>query len=195
MTESDPVSNSQPQDVWSRFHHDPRNPDAASLRASDQDREVVVEVLAEAYSDGRLDREEFDARSASAQGAKLLGDLPPLVEDLVPVDVTTSPALASSAELQDAAQRSYKRQLHNAIGAWVGPSALTTGIWGATSFAQGDPYFFWPVFVILGTGINLARTVFAKQDIIEHKREKLERQQRRELERRRRDQPGPDTAG
>jgi hypothetical protein len=41
--------------------------------------------------------------------------------------------------------------------------------------------FPWPVFVSLFTGVNLARVVANKQQIVEQKRAKLERKRRKEL--------------
>ena len=70
--------------TWERFEHDPRSPQAARLRASDRDREVALEMLGEAYADGRLDHAEYDARSTAATTAKVLADLVPQLEDLVP---------------------------------------------------------------------------------------------------------------
>jgi hemerythrin superfamily protein len=48
---------------------------------------VALEVLGQAYADGRLDHAEYDARSTAATTAKVLADLVPQLEDLVP-DVT-----------------------------------------------------------------------------------------------------------
>jgi hypothetical protein len=64
-------------DVWASFSHDPRVSANAVLRATDRDRDVVHQVLAEAYADGRLDRDEFDTRSAQTAAARTLGELPP----------------------------------------------------------------------------------------------------------------------
>ncbi|MFD3514207.1 DUF1707 domain-containing protein [Streptomyces sp. NPDC058657] len=54
------------------------------LRASDEDREVVVDQLREAAADGRIDMDELDERLGLALGAKTVAELGPLVEDLVP---------------------------------------------------------------------------------------------------------------
>ncbi|MFI5802519.1 DUF1707 domain-containing protein [Streptomyces sp. NPDC051561] len=54
------------------------------LRASDADREVIVEQLREAAAEGRIDLEELDERLGLALGAKTVAELGPLVEDLVP---------------------------------------------------------------------------------------------------------------
>ncbi|MDE3721732.1 DUF1707 domain-containing protein [Nocardiopsis sp. N85] len=53
------------------------------LRASHSDRERVLKVLREAATDGRIDLDEFEERSSRAQEARVLGDLPPLTEDLL----------------------------------------------------------------------------------------------------------------
>ena len=53
-----------------------------SIRASDQDREVVVATLRDAYTAGRLTLEEFDERTSAAYESKTWGDLRKLTEDL-----------------------------------------------------------------------------------------------------------------
>lgn len=57
-----------------------------SMRASDEDRQRVVDALQEQAGQGRLTLTEFDERSASAYAATTLGDLRKLTRDL-PVDV------------------------------------------------------------------------------------------------------------
>lgn len=52
-------------DVWTSFSHDPRLDAHAALSASDGDRAVVNRLLAEAYADGRLDRDEWPPASAA----------------------------------------------------------------------------------------------------------------------------------
>jgi hypothetical protein len=52
------------------------------IRVSDADRTAVTERLAAHYSDGRLDKTEFDERVAQAMAAKTRGDLDGLFDDL-----------------------------------------------------------------------------------------------------------------
>jgi hypothetical protein len=52
------------------------------IRVSDADRNAVTERLAAHYSDGRLDKTEFDERVARAMAAKTRGDLDGLFDDL-----------------------------------------------------------------------------------------------------------------
>jgi Domain of unknown function (DUF1707)/Domain of unknown function (DUF4190) len=54
----------------------------ASLRASDTDREQLVDVLKAAFSEGRLDQDEYTSRMEQAYSAKTYGELRGLVTDL-----------------------------------------------------------------------------------------------------------------
>ena len=54
----------------------------ASLRASDTDREQLVDVLKSAFSEGRLDQDEYTTRMEQAYTAKTYGELRALVGDL-----------------------------------------------------------------------------------------------------------------
>jgi hypothetical protein len=52
------------------------------IRASDQERESVVDVLRDAFTDGRLTFDEFEERTASAYAAKTWAQLRELTSDL-----------------------------------------------------------------------------------------------------------------
>lgn len=54
----------------------------ASLRASDEERNAVADVLSRHYADGRLDEAEFKARLDTAMSATTRGDLHGLFDDL-----------------------------------------------------------------------------------------------------------------
>jgi Domain of unknown function (DUF1707) len=57
------------------------------IRASDQDRDSVVDILRDAYTDGRLTLDEFEERTSSAYAAKTWTELRELTADL-PVEPT-----------------------------------------------------------------------------------------------------------
>ena len=62
----------------------PADPRASSeLRASDADRDQVIDVLRAAFADGRLDPAEFDERLGGALAARTIGALVPLTADLI----------------------------------------------------------------------------------------------------------------
>lgn len=65
------------------------SPDA--MRASDGDRERVVQALQEQVGEGRLTLQEFEERSTAVYEAKTVGELRELLTDL-PVDVFPQPA-------------------------------------------------------------------------------------------------------
>jgi hypothetical protein len=52
------------------------------MLASAADRDRTIDVLKAAYGEGRLTKDEFDARSARAMAARRYGDLATIVADL-----------------------------------------------------------------------------------------------------------------
>ena len=174
-------------EVWSSFTHDPRDGQYASLRASDQDRAVVHQVLADAYADGRLDRAEYDQRSAGVEGVRVLGDVNSLLGDLVAPRPAprASLARATSTDLQQMADREWQRKRREAAYSFLGAGTLTTAIWFATTFHDGhfDPYFFWPAFVIAFSLLHLVRVSTSRGEIVDQEVRRLEK--RRDKEQRR----------
>ena len=75
------------------------------MRAADADRDHVVEILSTAYSEGRLSKDEYDARLENALSARTYADLDQLVTDLpaaraimvAPAAKTNALAMASLA--------------------------------------------------------------------------------------------------
>src|SRR5271169_3695762 len=60
-------------------------PSSPALRASDADRDRVIELLRAAVADGRLDPVEFDQRLDAALAARTIDALVPLTADLIAV--------------------------------------------------------------------------------------------------------------
>jgi hypothetical protein len=184
-------------DVWGSFAHDPRDPAAAPLRASDADREVIHGVLAEAFATGRLDRAEYDERSTTVVAARTLGDLPPIVADLVPDLPTRTPtgrvqlASASAADIQRRAVDKWQDERRNALLGFLGPTIICWAIWLATNLENGIDFgddFPWPLIVMAATLFNFVRVAGSKREIVAGEVERLERKRAKELEKRRRDQ-------
>lgn len=134
--------------VWARFTADPRrNPD---VRASDADRDIAAEAINAAFSDGRLDSLEHSDRLGAVLAAKRLGELTPLLDDIVVVGRPKPPttAAAKARRVQDGAIRS-----------WIGLAILFNVIWVATWLFSGDaPYYYWPIWPMIGTGIPVLLT-------------------------------------
>lgn len=170
---------------WGDFTADPRTPQAAPLRASDRDRDVVSGVLTEAYADGRLNREEYDERADATAAAKTLGELRELIGDLVPQTpvVASRSAIAglSSDALHARAVQHWQSELRQAITGFLIPTLVCWTVWLLTAMGAGM-YFPWPVFVTLGTGVNVLRVLLQKQTVIRNEERRLEKKQRKALE-------------
>ena len=167
----------QVTEFWGSFRLDPRQPGSASLRASDADREVVRAVLAEAYSDGRLARDEYDDRTGVLFGAgRTLGDLTPLVTDLVAGGSPgQAPAPPGRADLRERGIRKWRTDVEDAVVAFLVPNIVCTVIWAGTSAGK----FFWPMFPMLILGLNLLRTVVQRETVIGEEVGRLESRQAR----------------
>lgn len=177
-----------PGELWASFTHDPRVPANAGLRAADRDRDLIRSALADAFAEGRLDREEFDERSDRVAAARTLGELPPLVTDLVP-EHTPEPrrgaelATATPDELRLRAGDQWQAERRQALLSFLGPTLICWTIWVATSFGDGgfEPYFPWPLIVMAATGIHLVSTVLNRGQGVEEHLRRLEKQQAKEL--------------
>jgi Domain of unknown function (DUF1707) len=172
---------------WGRFTVDPRRPEAAGLRASDRDRDVVLEVLTEGYADGRLTREEYDERATATSSAKTLGDLPAMIRDLVPDRPVARVTRSDAEDLHRQAVERWAAQRRQAFTAFLLPTVICWAIWlmaGLGDHAAGSHIGFpWPAFVTLGTGAGLARVLGNKRQLIAQHERRLAKRQRRELER------------
>lgn len=141
----------QPQpagDVWSRFSADPRR--AGGVRASDADRDLAASVLNAAFGDGRLDRVEHAERLDAVMSARTLGELAPLLTDVV---VSARPAPLQAAR--------SPRVRSVAVRSWLGLAVLFNLIWLLTCLTARDLVYYWPMWPMLGTAIPLLVTWIA----------------------------------
>jgi hypothetical protein len=159
---------------WESFRLDPRQPQNAPMRASDADREIVRAVLAEAYSDGRLTREEYDGRLDTLYGSRTLSEVSSLVADLVPPDgPPTAPAPLYSADLRARGASKWRKDVEESVAAFLIPSIICTVIWIVVGGG-----FFWPMIPMLLLGLNLTKTVVQRESVIEREVLRLEKKTR-----------------
>lgn len=132
----------------------PVAPTEARLRAGDADRDRTAALLGEALALGYLTPDEFADRTEGALRATTLGELDRLAVDLPaerfrPVRPTpTSRVLSPSSGVSTGPGPRARVQMFVAL------SLLMVLIWTVTAIAAG-PYYFWPVWPILGTGMGL----------------------------------------
>ena len=160
--------------VWDRFTSDPRDADNARLRASDRDRDVVNDVLGTAYAEGRLTSEELDERMDRATQSRTMGDLPPIIDDLVAM----TPALSPKGSLHAEAVHRYRQQRQNALWGFLTPSLICWAIWAATMFGS----FPWPLIVTVASGAKFLQLITTPADSIASIERDLEKKERKRLE-------------
>lgn len=141
-------------------------------------------MLNAAYAEGRLDHDELQERSAALAGSKTLGELTPLVTDLVPsrtpaVSSRSELARATPADLERMARDEYASDLRDSVMGFLGISLVCWVIW--LVITGGGDSFPWPVFPTIFTFLNVVRTVSGKSERIRGSVRKLEKKQRRAL--------------
>jgi Domain of unknown function (DUF1707) len=75
------------------------------IRASDKERESVVDVLRDAYTEGRLTLDEFEDRTSAAYASRTWGDLRELTGDLPVEPVLGADLPQRQPRLEPAAQQ------------------------------------------------------------------------------------------
>jgi hypothetical protein len=115
------------------------------MRASDADREQVVDRLRTALQEGRLDLQEFDERMQRAYAAKTYGDLDGLLTDL-PLAAPVGP----TPELVPKRGRTTFEWILHQWQSWVPAALVLTAIWALSGF--GD---YWPGWIIGLWGVVL----------------------------------------
>lgn len=100
------------------------DPEPRDLRASDADRENVVNLLRDAASDGRLTLEEHTERVEKAYAARTLGDLKDLTRDLVRPGTPAGAPGATADGLPDVERRPLTAFFNTdrRAGRWVVPA-------------------------------------------------------------------------
>jgi uncharacterized membrane protein len=103
-------------------YFDPRRSEAAyaSVRASDADRERLVEVLKNGFAEGRLTQDEYNLRMGHAYTARTYGELGALVADLPGGGAPFHPAYAFPA---------YRAMKPNSMAV----ASLVCGLFGITA--------------------------------------------------------------
>jgi hypothetical protein len=105
----------------------------------------VAERLRDAGADGRLEPDELEERLGAAYSARTAGELAALTEDL-PERAPDPPGRPSAWQAEHVRER---------LATFIVANTVCIAIWAATG-ADGS---FWPVWVLLGTGIALFATL------------------------------------
>ncbi|WP_344649693.1 DUF1707 domain-containing protein, partial [Cryptosporangium japonicum] len=115
--------------------------DRPPVRASDKDRERVVELLRQHTSEGRLTIEEYEQRVETAYATKTVAELRPLLADLpVPLDEV----LPAAAVVKPARPAEH-------FDGWVRYAVIAAAVFlmlGALVAASRGVFAVWPLLLI-----------------------------------------------
>ena len=125
-----------------------------SIRASDADRERVVEILRQHTAEGRITADEFEERMTAAYAARTMGALAELTTDL-PVDLAEHARRHVELARQARPRRTLSRQMRQEISGVASLGVVLTTIW----LISGAGYFWpaWPLGII--AAITVARMI------------------------------------
>lgn len=151
----------RPGAAWPRFRQDPRRD--AELRASDSDRDVARDVLAEAYADGQLDHDEYLQRLEQAGAATRHGELVPLLGDLsVPAQRPAPGPAEAATPATTKRRRGLDPALTATVASWLFVAIVCNLIWVLTSAGRGEANYYWPMWPMLGVGIGVIGTALSR---------------------------------
>jgi len=127
--------------------------EAGLMRASDADRDAVLDRLRVAHAEGRLDHEELTDRAGAALAARTIGELTALTADLPPAGpprpVTSTPAWAAGSAVTFRGGHRLNQTgmvLLAAVCFTVGVTVLT-----------GGRLFIWPGWLAFWVALRLLR--------------------------------------
>ena len=96
----------------------------AELRASHEDRDMIVDELRIAAGDGRIDADELDQRIEAALNARTYGELDVLVKDLPQSTEAQARSVAKRAEAEASQTITVAHANTRKNGAWLVPREL-----------------------------------------------------------------------
>jgi hypothetical protein len=148
--------------------------DGQKMRASDADRQQVVERLRFALDEGRLKMDEYLERMALASEAVTYGDLDPLYADLpesgsVARQEQAGPAAAPPAAPPPVVRRRGFAALPTPLKVlwtiWGAIVAVNIVVWGLASATTAQVIYPWPVWVAGPLGAVLLAVSFGVTQI------------------------------
>ena len=159
--------------------HDAQGPGDARLevRVSDAERDDVITILREQTTAGRLTLEEFEDRLGEVYGASTSAQLRHVLRELpVQPPPTTAAGVAAPGGLEERTEeelrRRWRRRLRGDLVGFATPNLVCHAIW-----FLGEMQYWWPGWVLLGTGVGIAGTLARGFDP-DAERELVSREQR-----------------
>lgn len=133
------------------------------LRASDAERDVVVDRLRTAMVEGRLSAAEFDERVGVALSARTVGELVPVTADLPPGPSRPIAGPAVGAVALGRERDHVPALLRSAFGGWLAIFAACCVVWLLTSGIHHHTAGFWPAWLLVWGLFSLRRSGRSQQ--------------------------------
>ena len=149
------------------------------VRVSDAERAAAIDRLREETTIGRLTLDEFEDRIGEVYAAKTRRDLDHTLREL-PVPVTppaSRPERRPPVRDEEEVRRRYAARVRKEVSGFLTTNIVCTSIW-----AMAGQGYYWPGWVLMGTGLGLVGTVVHGRD---KEREKLARARRHQHVKRR----------
>jgi hypothetical protein len=142
------------------MEHDPNVPGwQPDLRASDAERQQVIELLRRHHEAGRLTAEELVQRIDRVNAATTFGELDAILANLPRLPPEAAPPTPAP---QERARGAARPAFYRTLFAYVVINLFLIGVWAFSGRGA-----FWPIWVILGWGLGMAFyafRVFGPQD-------------------------------
>ncbi|MBY4129467.1 DUF1707 domain-containing protein [Rhodococcus fascians] len=139
----------------------PDKNDRLDLRVSNGEREVVVNTLGQAMSEGRLTLVEYEQRLDAVWASTTRGDLAEVVHDL-PAEEESAVDKPTAVDI--ARTTSEWREYLDEWRWWLGAAVIMNGIWAVQWISDGEPNSYWPLWPLGIWGIILIAMVFMPED-------------------------------
>lgn len=133
-------------------------PARSERRASDEDREVTAGDLRDAFVEGRLGPDEYQARLDAVWTSRTYGELDRLTADLPEPDIRRRETEKVAAKRRQAAK--YAEDWRG----WGGLAVILVGIWLVTSLTSGELRYFWPIWPLGFMAIGIVASMVSGSD-------------------------------
>ncbi|WP_017583831.1 DUF1707 SHOCT-like domain-containing protein [Nocardiopsis valliformis] len=138
------------------------------MRASDTERDLTVDRLAVAFSEGRLDHEEYERRVGAALTSVLVGELRTLTADL-PEPESPIPLPRPHRERRAAPEPRGVPVPWEEWGDewrwWLGVAGVLTGVWAVASLLGGELVPYWPLVPLgIWAAVLLASAIWPSEE-------------------------------
>ena len=124
--------------------------DISDARASDDERQRVIERLRAETTAGRLTLDEFDERVGEVWGSKTRRELERALREL-PDPALTIASVPEPPDLESKARRRYRSSVRNELAGFFSANAFFGTIW----WVNGADGRFWPLWILLPTTIGV----------------------------------------